>query len=442
MTDTKPGTLYGVGAGPGDPELITLKGYRLLQSAPVVYIPVSTVSEASYARSIVEGYLDPTRQRIIELPFAMRAAPAAMAAQWEENARQIAAGLFQNQDAVFVTEGDPMLFSTFGHLAATLHALYPELPIQAVPGVSSITAAAAAAGIPLADRGRAPSRAAGHQRRGASSGRAARLRYGSAVEGLGGPRPDAGPAGRRGADLQRRAGDPLRPAGATGGVRRSVATGTAYRLFFDHTRAETAMNQGHVYFIGAGPGAPDLITVRGRDLISAADVVIFADSLVDPAMCDYARQDAQIIGSSTLTLEEIMATMIAAAQEGKAVVRLHSGDPALYGATHEQIVRLNEAGVPWSIVPGVSSAFAAAAILGAELTVPEITQTVIFSRLSGRASPVPPREELRSLASHGCSLVLFLSVSHMRRVVGDLLEGGTLRTPPRRWYTAPPGPMS
>ena len=150
--DTKPGTLYGVGVGPGDPELITIKGCRLLQSAPVVYIPVSTVSEASYARSIVEGYLDPTRQRIIELPFAMRAAPVAMAAQWEENARQIAAGLFQNQDAVFVTEGDPMLFSTFGHLATTLHALYPELPIQAVPGVSSITAAAAAAGIPLADR--------------------------------------------------------------------------------------------------------------------------------------------------------------------------------------------------------------------------------------------------------------------------------------------------
>ena len=197
------------------------------------------------------------------------------------------------------------------------------------------------------------------------------------------------------------------------------------------------MNHGHVYFIGAGPGAPDLITVRGRDLILAADVVIFADSLVDPAMCDYARQDAQIIGSSTLTLEEIMATMIAAAQEGKAVVRLHSGDPALYGATHEQIVRLNEAGVPWSIVPGVSSAFAAAAILGAELTVPEITQTVIFSRLSGRASPVPPREELRSLASHGCSLVLFLSVSHMRRVVGDLLEGGyTQDTPAAVVYRA------
>jgi precorrin-4 C11-methyltransferase len=179
-----------------------------------------------------------------------------------------------------------------------------------------------------------------------------------------------------------------------------------------------------VYFIGAGPGAPDLITVRGRALIEMADVVIYADSLVDPRVCEYARSDAEVLGSSSLTLEEIVERMIAAARAGKMIARLHSGDPAIYGAIHEQIARLDAADVSWSIVPGVSSAFAAAAAIGAELTVPEVSQSVIMTRISGRASPVPTGEDLRSLAAHGTSLVLFLSVSHIARVVKELVAGG------------------
>lgn len=184
------------------------------------------------------------------------------------------------------------------------------------------------------------------------------------------------------------------------------------------------MSPGHVYFIGAGPGAPDLITVRGQAILQRADVIIYADSLVDPRLCEAARPDAEIHGSSSLTLEEICARMIQAAEAGKIVARLHSGDPSIYGAIHEQIARLEAAGVPWSIVPGVSSAFAAAAALGTELTIPEVTQTVIFSRISGRASPVPPTEDLRQLAAHRASLVLFLSVGQIRRVVSELLLGG------------------
>jgi len=181
---------------------------------------------------------------------------------------------------------------------------------------------------------------------------------------------------------------------------------------------------GHVYFIGAGPGAPDLLTLRGRDILARADLVIYADSLVHPALCEFARPGAEIIGSSALTLEEIVHRTIAAAAAGRTVARLQSGDPAIYGAIHEQMVRLDAAGIPWTIVPGVSSAFAAAALLGVELTVPEVTQTVILSRVSGRASPVPPLEELRGLAAHQASLVLFLSVTHMSRVVAGLREGG------------------
>ena len=184
------------------------------------------------------------------------------------------------------------------------------------------------------------------------------------------------------------------------------------------------MSGGHVYFIGAGPGAPDLLTLRGRTLIEQADVVIYADSLVDERVCTFARPDAEILGSSTLTLEEIVARMIAAVRDGKTVARLQSGDPAIYGAIHEQIVRLDEAGIEWTIVPGVSSAFAAAAALGVELTVPEVAQTVILTRISGRASPVPAPEELPGLAVHRASLVLFLSIAHILRVVQELLAGG------------------
>lgn len=184
------------------------------------------------------------------------------------------------------------------------------------------------------------------------------------------------------------------------------------------------MSTGHVYFIGAGPGAPDLITVRGREILARADIIIYADSLVDPRLCDCARPDAEILGSSALTLEEISARMIATAREGKLVARVQSGDPSIYGAIHEQIVRLDAAEVRWTIVPGVSSAFAAAAVLGVELTVPEVAQTVILSRVSGRASAVPILEALPSLAAHQTSLVLFLSTSHVRRVVDDLVAGG------------------
>lgn len=187
---------------------------------------------------------------------------------------------------------------------------------------------------------------------------------------------------------------------------------------------------GHVYFVGAGPGAPDLITVRGADLLARADVVIYADSLVDPRLCAYARPDAEIIGSSSLKLEEVLALVLSAAQEDKMIVRLHSGDPAIYGAIHEQIVRLDDARVPWTIVPGVSSAFAAAAALGVELTVPEVAQSVIMTRISGRASTVPERENLRAMAAHRTTLVLFLSVNYITKVVRELMEGGYERTTP------------
>lgn len=181
---------------------------------------------------------------------------------------------------------------------------------------------------------------------------------------------------------------------------------------------------GTVYFIGAGPGAPDLITVRGRDIIARADLILYADSLVDEAVpAAYARPTARVVGSAGLDLERVVALMVETARAGGVVARVHTGDPSLYGAIHEQMAALDEQGVPYEIVPGVTAAFAAAARLGVELTVPEVTQTLIVSRVAGR-TPVPPGEALRDLAVHGASLALYLSVAQIEQVVAELLAGG------------------
>lgn len=180
---------------------------------------------------------------------------------------------------------------------------------------------------------------------------------------------------------------------------------------------------GHVHFIGAGPGDPDLITVLGRRLISEADLVLWADSLVHPGVVAAARPDARVIGTARLPLGEIVGLMVEQARAGGLVARVQSGDPSIYGAIHEQMAALAAAGVPHSIVPGVSSAFAAAARLGIELTVPEVSQTVVFARVPRRTA-APEGEELRRSASGGGTVVLFLSAVSARRAVEELLAAG------------------
>jgi precorrin-4 C11-methyltransferase len=181
---------------------------------------------------------------------------------------------------------------------------------------------------------------------------------------------------------------------------------------------------GTVYFVGAGPGAPDLITVRGQAIIAAADLILYADSLVAESVAGLARRPgARIVATSTMHLDEIVPLMIEVAEAGGIVARVHSGDPALYGATHEQMVDLERAGVRYEVVPGVPAAFAAAARLGVELTVPELSQSIILTRAAGRVA-MPPGEGLRELAAHGTSLAILLSVTRMRQVVDELLAGG------------------
>ncbi|KGO35075.1 MAG: precorrin-4 C(11)-methyltransferase [Desulfoprunum sp.] len=183
----------------------------------------------------------------------------------------------------------------------------------------------------------------------------------------------------------------------------------------------TPINRFTVSFVGAGPGDVELITVKGRRLLDAADVIIHAGSLVNRELLDGCTAD--IHDSSGLNLDEIVELMVAAWQKGLRVVRLHTGDPSIYGAIREQMVRLEAASIPCEVIPGVSSAFAAAASLKAELTLPEVAQTVIITRQEGR-TPVPAREKLSLLASHQTTMLIFLSAGLLATVVEELRTGG------------------
>jgi len=180
---------------------------------------------------------------------------------------------------------------------------------------------------------------------------------------------------------------------------------------------------GSVVFIGAGPGAPGLLTLDAVEALRAADLVLYADSLVSPELARFLRPGVPFEGTKERHLDAIAARMIAAARAGQRVARVHSGDPALYGAITEQIALLRQADVPYRIIPGVSSVFAAAAALGVELTVPDVAQTIIMTRAAGRTG-MPAGESLRALAAHGTTLAILLGITRIRQLVADLLAGG------------------
>jgi precorrin-4/cobalt-precorrin-4 C11-methyltransferase len=184
-----------------------------------------------------------------------------------------------------------------------------------------------------------------------------------------------------------------------------------------------------VYFVGAGPGAPDLITLRGAQLLARVPMVLYAGSLVSREMLAHCRADAEIIDTAKLNLDEQEANYIRAREKGWDVVRLHSGDPSIYGAIAEQMRRLDALQIEYEVIPGVASFVGAAAVLNAELTKPEVAQTIILTRTSGRASRVPERESLKSLAAHRATLCIFLSGANLPQVVADLLESYSPATP-------------
>ena len=178
-----------------------------------------------------------------------------------------------------------------------------------------------------------------------------------------------------------------------------------------------------VHFVGAGPGAPDLITLRGARLLREADQIIYAGSLVNPILLEERKPECAVLDSAGMTLEEVLASIRQAEEQKKTTVRLHTGDPSIYGAIREQMDALDREGILYDVTPGVSSFCGAAAALKTEYTVPDVSQTVIITRAEGR-TPVPERERLSSLAEHQCTMVLFLSAGLTEAVQRDLLAGG------------------
>ena len=191
-----------------------------------------------------------------------------------------------------------------------------------------------------------------------------------------------------------------------------------------------------IHFVGAGSGAPDLITVRGKKYLEEADVVIYAGSLVNPKLLEYTKDICTIYNSAKMTLEEVLSVMEKAEAAGKTTVRLHTGDPCIYGAIREQMDVLDEKGIAYDYCPGVSAFCGAASALNLEYTLPDISQSVIITRMEGR-TPVPPKESIQSFAAHQATMVVFLSTGMLEELSRRLIEGGyTADTPAAIVYKA------
>jgi precorrin-4/cobalt-precorrin-4 C11-methyltransferase len=190
------------------------------------------------------------------------------------------------------------------------------------------------------------------------------------------------------------------------------------------TGTEQAGSRAKVWFVGAGPGAADLLTLRAARIIAEADVVIWAASLVHPDVLQHARPGAEVVDSAQLPLEGVRPLFLQARDSGLVVARIHSGDPALWGAVQEQRDLCDELGLPHETIPGVSAYAAVAALAGRELTVPEVAQSVVLTRLGGGKTPMPPGEEIRDLARHGTTMAVFLSAARSGQLQAELLDGG------------------
>jgi precorrin-4/cobalt-precorrin-4 C11-methyltransferase len=511
--------LIGVGVGPGDPELVTVRAVRVLREADAVLVPVLAGAPEhpepaglGRAESIIRGYVGADRIRRLE--FALNdtgGVTPRRAAAWQAAAAAVAEEFAAGADSVaFGTLGDPNLYSTFSYLAQAVRAIVPEVTVETVAGITAMQDLASRAGISLAE-GTEPvtlvplnggvaaldqalargGTVVGYKVGAAASPAPAVLagrlqaagRLDAAVIGarLGLPGEQIAPA----ADLLRPAPAPLQvdipdipylstlivPALRASGIGAGLAsrpgetqappepeeTATppaspnpnhddvtsswsgpprCHIVVVEDPAAvsgsrdektparDGSRSAGRVVFVGAGPGAPDLLTQRGAAAIAAADVVIWASSLVDQGILAHARADAEIVDSAKLPMEGVLPYYERAAREKRTVARVHSGDPSLWGAVQEQLEQCHKLGLDTEIVPGVSSFTAVAAAIQRELTVPEVAQSVILTRLGGGKTPMPPGEQVKEFARHGTTMALFLSAARSGQLQEELLQGG------------------
>jgi len=506
--------LIGVGVGPGDPELVTVKAVRVLHEADVVLVPVLAVpipgpgSEPGRAETIIRAYV--AADRVKRLEFALNdtgGVTPRRAAAWQAAAAVVAEEFAAGATTVaFGTLGDPNLYSTFSYLAQTVRDLVPDVTVQTIAGITAMQDLASRAGISLAE-GTEPvtlvplnggaaaldqALARGGTIVGYKVGAAAspaswilrdRLQAAGRLDGavigarLGLPGELIAPA----AEILRPAGDPSPPANAPApatdipdipylstlivpasrpargaSLARAQSTAETSRLNAPSSRSQPAQCSiepaatparsrqptparsrqptpaprrqpspvGRVVFVGAGPGAPDLLTQRGAGAIAAADIVIWASSLVDQGVLAHAGKHAEIIDSAKLPMEGVLPYYERAAQQNLRVARVHSGDPSLWGAIQEQLEQCEALGLDTEIIPGVSSFTAVAARIQRELTIPEVAQSVILTRLGGGKTPMPPGERVAEFARHGTTMALFLSAARSGQLQDELLQGG------------------
>jgi precorrin-4/cobalt-precorrin-4 C11-methyltransferase len=509
--------LIGVGVGPGDPELVTVKAVRVLREAEVVLVPVLAAPDPARpghaappdpgrAETIIRVYV--AADRVKRLEFALNdtgGVTSRRTAAWQAAAAAVAEEFAAGAATVaFGTLGDPNLYSTFSYLAQTVRELVPGVTVETVAGITALQDLASRAGLSLAEGtesvtlvplngGVGPLEAAL-----ASGGTVVGYKVGAAASpapGILGDRLQA--AGRLdGAVIGARLGlegeriapaaeflhptstdpaPPANPASTETGIpdipylstlivpaRRPTGTGAALRLRAQahpndidgasmspkqhrwsidvvsagakselHGRAgESAKRVGRVVFVGAGPGAPDLLTQRGARAIAHADILIWASSLVDHGVLAHARANAEIVDSAKLPMEDVLPYYQRAKQQKLQIARVHSGDPSLWGAIQEQLEQCAELGLDTEIVPGVSSFTAVAAAIRRELTIPEVAQSVILTRLGGGKTPMPPGEQVREFARHGTTMALFLSAARSGQLQDELLQGGYPRDTP------------
>jgi precorrin-4/cobalt-precorrin-4 C11-methyltransferase len=497
--------LIGVGVGPGDPELVTVKAVRVLREADLILVPVLAapgpgIREPGRAEMIVRAHVD--ANVIKRLEFALNdtgGITPRRAAAWQQAAATVAEEFAGGAATIaFGTLGDPNLYSTFSYLAQTVRDLVPDIQVETVPGITAMQDLASRAGISLAEGAEpvtlvplnagtaALDRALTHggtvigykvgaaaspapavlrdrlQAAGRLDGAVIGARLGlpgeliapaaevlASAAGILAPAPHPAaeapapapalpylstliaPARRdaRGSSLavspESSRHDVTSSRSQPGRCHIEPAKAGAQTVGAQTVGAQTVgVHTGKVTFVGAGPGAPDLLTQRGANAIAAADIVIWASSLVHPAVLDHARADAEIVDSARLPMEGVVPYYQRAADENLSVARVHSGDPSLWGAVQEQLDRCAALGLDTEVVPGVSSFTAVAARIRRELTIPEVAQSVILTRLGGGKTPMPPREQVAEFARHQTTMALFLSAARSGQLQDELLSGG------------------
>jgi precorrin-4/cobalt-precorrin-4 C11-methyltransferase len=500
--------LIGVGVGPGDPELVTVKAVRVLREADVVLVPVLAGPEPGTAEpgtaepgtaepgpgraeTIIRAYV--ATGRVKRLEFALNdtgGITPRRAAAWQAAAAAVAEEFAAGAATVaFGTLGDPNLYSTFSYLAQTVRDLVPEVTVETVAGITAMQDLASRAGISLAE-GTEPvtlvplnggvgaldqALARGGTVVGYKAGAAAspapgvlrdRLQAAGRLDGavigsrLGLPGELIAPAAADIPDIPYLStlivpalrppttGAALCPATAKQANSNDVASVSLerHRCHIDVVtaaaggrpsagtadgtgapRRETSRDvhkSGLVSFVGAGPGAPDLLTHRGAHAIATADVVIWASSLVDQGVLAHAQESAEIVDSAKLPIEGVLPYYERAVRQRQKVARVHSGDPSLWGAIQEQLDQCTAMGLDTEVVPGVSSFTAVAAAVKRELTIPEVAQSVILTRLGGGKTPMPPGEQVAEFARHKTTMALFLSAARSGQLQDELLAGG------------------